>query len=207
MNKVLERRHAERLERVGQLYGHADDIFLTTLAEFDHYPNRQCTHTPGPSPKGRGEIVDALTPGFAPKGPGGVRYRGPWSLSGGEPPIWPASSGKRIYAYLSPFPGLLKILHALRTTSCPTIIFGGFDPQIRDRFAAPHLRFETRRLDLQQVAAQCDVAVLNGGQATTLAVLLAGKPIFQVPIFLGTSHQRHGHRSDRGGLDCLSPWC
>ena len=39
-------------------------------------------------------------------------------------------------------------------------------------------------MDLQAVAAQCDLAVLAGGQATTLAVLLAGKPILQVPIYL-----------------------
>ena len=106
-----------------------------------------------------------------------VRYRGPWSLSGGEPPVWPAGNGKRIYACLSPFPGSPKILDALRRTGCPTIVFGAFDPQLRDRFAAAHIHFEPRRLDLQAVAAQCDLAVLAGGQATTLAVLLAGKPV------------------------------
>ncbi len=205
MNRVLQRRHAEPLGRVTQLYGEVDDTFLTTLAEFDHYPDRALTLaalTPCPSPKGRGEqgaspspavgrgettealAPTALTPCPSPGGRGEIRYRGPWSLSRGEPPVWPAGGGQRIYAYHSPFPGLPKILHALRSTGCSTIVFGRIDPQVQERFAARHLRFETRRLDLKEVAAQCEVAVLNGGQATTLAMLLAGKPVLQVPLFL-----------------------
>ena len=169
-----------------------DETLLTTLAEFDHYPDRKtltlASLTPGPSPVlpstagGRGEQV--VTPGRSPKGRGEIEYRGPWSLSGGEPPVWPAGGGKRIYAYLSAFPGLPKVLHALRSTGSPTIVFGGCDAKLRDQFAAPSLRFETRRLDLKEVAAQCDLAVLSGGQATTLALLLAGKPILQAPLFL-----------------------
>jgi len=155
MNQVLERRGAERLNRITQLYDEVDDTFLTTFCEFDHYPNRA-----------------------------GAQYRGPWSMSGGKSPVWPAGSGKRIYAYLSVFPGLPKILHALGRTGCPTIVFGGLDQQTQARFAAANVRFESRRIDLKRVAAECDVAVLNGGQATTLGVLLAGKPILQAPIFL-----------------------
>ena len=231
MNRVLQRRRAEPLERIAQLYAQVDEVFLTTLAEFDHYPDRQVALTPCPSPEeGRGELAaltagpggksatrstgcpanpksvrsfqaatnskseiqnsNALTPGPSPilpgtaGGRGEVEYRGPWSLAGGEPPVWPAGSGKRIYAYLSAFPGLPKVLHALRRTGCPTIVFGGFDARLRDQFASPNIRFETQRLDLKEVAAQCDLAVLSGGQATTLAVLLAGKPILQVPLFL-----------------------
>ncbi len=226
MNRVLQRRRAEPLERVTQLYGQVDEVFLTTLAEFDHYPGRK-TLTPGrggksatwstgcpanpksvrlfqaatnskseiqnskqeprspdPVTSGRGE-PNALTPCPSPEyGRGEIRYRGPWSLAGGEPPVWPAGGGKRIYAYLSAFPGLPKVLDALRRTGCPTIVFGGFDARLRDQFASPNIRFETRRLGLKEVAAQCDLAVLSGGQATTLALLLAGKPILQVPLFL-----------------------
>jgi UDP:flavonoid glycosyltransferase YjiC (YdhE family) len=34
------------------------------------------------------------------------------------------------------------------------------------------------------VAAECDLTVLNGGHASTVEFLLAGKPILQVPVFL-----------------------
>ncbi len=65
MNRVLERRRAEPLGRVTQLYGEVDGVFLTTLAEFDHYPNRRFVLTPGPSPEeGRGE-QESSPPGIA----------------------------------------------------------------------------------------------------------------------------------------------
>jgi UDP:flavonoid glycosyltransferase YjiC (YdhE family) len=55
---------------------------------------------------------------------------------------------------------------------------------MQEAFAAPHLHFESRRLDLRQAAAECDLAVLAGGLATTIAFHLAGKPILHVPIYL-----------------------
>jgi len=156
MNQVLERRHAAPLERITQLYSQVDDTFLTTQAEFDHYPDRT-----------------------------GARYRGPWPLSGGGTPIWPAGSGKRIYAYLSPFPGLPKVLHALQAAGYPTIVsMGAADTNMLTRFNAPNLRFEQQPLDLKRLASECDLAVLNGNHGTTIAMLLAGKPVLHAPIFL-----------------------
>jgi UDP:flavonoid glycosyltransferase YjiC (YdhE family) len=112
-----------------------------------------------------------------------MRYRGPWPLPGGEAPVWPAGSGKRVYAYLSAFPGLPRILETLRATCCPTIVSGRIDRPIQDRLAAANVRFETRWLDLRQVAAECDLAVLNGAHATTITFHLAGKPVLHAPIF------------------------
>ena len=37
---------------------------------------------------------------------------------------------------------------------------------------------------MEQAAAECDLGILNGNHATTLAMLLAGKPLLQLPIFL-----------------------
>jgi UDP:flavonoid glycosyltransferase YjiC (YdhE family) len=34
------------------------------------------------------------------------------------------------------------------------------------------------------VDAECDLAVLNGNHATTLTMLLAGKPVLQSPLFV-----------------------
>lgn len=49
---------------------------------------------------------------------------------------------------------------------------------------APNARLEPRRLDMGRVARECDVAVLHAAQGATAAVLLAGKPILQIPTVL-----------------------
>jgi UDP:flavonoid glycosyltransferase YjiC (YdhE family) len=156
VNSVLRLRRQQSLHCLAQLFQEVDEVFLSTFPEFDHYPVRN-----------------------------GVRYRGPWSIPGGGQPIWPEGRGKRIYAYLAPFPNLAKVLNLLRASGCPTIISsGGIDPELPRRFAAPNVHFEPKRLDLDRVAAECDLAVLNGNHATTLRMLLAGKPALQLPIFL-----------------------
>ncbi len=48
VNRVLRRRGQGTLERLGQLYGQVDEVVLTTLAEFDHYPNRANPRYRGP---------------------------------------------------------------------------------------------------------------------------------------------------------------
>jgi predicted O-methyltransferase YrrM len=167
INQVLTRRGVATLERVSQLYAEVDDTFLTTLPEFDHYPTRA-----------------VLCASHSSSGRADLRYRGPWPSPGGEPPVWPAGGGKRIYAYLSPSPQLSKVLQALALAGCSTIVFGCLDPAIRERYSAPNICFEARLLDPRQAAAECDIAVLNGGQATTIGCHLAGKPILHVPMFL-----------------------
>ncbi|TMB87182.1 MAG: hypothetical protein E6J45_12845 [Chloroflexi bacterium] len=43
---------------------------------------------------------------------------------------------------------------------------------------------ESQRLDLTRAAAECDFAVLHAGQGSTAQVLLAGKPLLQIPLVL-----------------------
>jgi hypothetical protein len=155
-NRVLAAWKQDPLPRLAQLYDSVDENFLATFQELDHYPRRK-----------------------------NARYWGAWPNVAGKPPTWPDGPGKRIYGYLKPFRALPNLLAMLRDLRCPTLIYSdGIDGRARRRFQSSTLRFESERLDLRLIGQQCHLAILNGTHGTTVSLLLAGKPILQLPIHL-----------------------
>jgi hypothetical protein len=163
-NQVLVAWGLKPLKCLAKLYHEVDENFLVTLPEFDHYGVRY-----------------------------GARYWGAWPNVGGKKPLWPAGPGKRIYAYLKPFPALSELLTALNNYGCPTIVYGdGLDvAMLRSQFSSGTILFERERLDLAQVGRECDFAVLNGNHGTTLSLLLAGRPTLQILYGSGTTRSRN----------------
>jgi hypothetical protein len=156
MNAALRGWRAPPLDRVAQLYRWLDQDFLMTFRELDTYQRES----------------DA-------------EYWGIWSGGMGEPPRWPPGRGKRIFAYLKPFPALPQLLETLNGLPNPSLVYiPGVDPRLRDQFRNPILRFAAEPVEMGQVARECDVAILNGTHATTVAILLAGKPALHIPIVL-----------------------
>ena len=49
------------------------------------------------------------------------------------------------------------------------------------------MRFEREPLDIERVAAECDVAILNANHGTAISFLRAGKPTLQVPLYVEQS--------------------
>ncbi len=155
-NQVLQRWRETPLERLSQLYESADENFLTTFRELDPYPDRL-----------------------------NAQYCGAWPKGGGKTPIWPEGDGKKIYAYLKPFPALAKLLTCLNRLRYPTLVYmDGNNADLQERFRSATLRFEDQPLDLQLVGKHCDLAILNGTHGTAVSMLLAGKPVLHLPFFL-----------------------
>ncbi len=156
INAVFGRWKVSAIDRVARLYNPIDETFLLTFPELDCYPHR-C----------------------------GATYWGKWAFGLGQDPQWPEGNGQRIFGYLKPFSALAHLLGLLRELPNPTIIFApDVDDALKSKFRAPHLHFSDVPVNLTRVARESDLAILNGTAGSTAAMLLAGKPILEIPIFL-----------------------
>jgi UDP:flavonoid glycosyltransferase YjiC (YdhE family) len=163
LNSQLEKRGQAPLAAVGELFARADENLLTTFPELDHYPQRQ------------------------EMGVGSYEYIGTWSDLGGPEPAWPQGQGPRIFAYLKPFKGLPRLLEHLMQAGYPTLVFLPGDMDV-SRWQSSSMRIVKEPLNMGRVAATCDLAVLHAGHGSTAAMLLAGKPIVQIPFVVEQYH-------------------
>lgn len=154
INSVLRHFRQAPLDAMEQLFDVAEDALLG-FPELDHYADR------GPA-RYWGDLPDA-----------GV----------GDAPAWPALPGKRVFAYLRRgtrhHEAALAALHAL---GAPAVVcFPEAPPGLFARYAAPHLAFSTKPLDLARCAGEADAAVSYAGMSTTISFLLKGKPLLLLP--------------------------
>lgn len=157
INTVLAHFDQAPLTAVWQLFDVAEDTLLG-FPELDHYAER-----------------------------GAARYWGNLPDAGvGDAPVWPATPGKRLFAYLR-----AECIHheaalsALAQLGQATVVFfPGVPEQTVARFASPHLVFSATPLDLERTAAEADAAVTYASMSTTTRFLLAGKPLLLLPSHL-----------------------
>lgn len=155
-NQVLLSDGQAPLGRLSDLFSQVDETLLTTFREFDAMAER-----------GNGE------------------YWGVWRTPFGKPPSWPAGDGPRVFLYLKPCKALPTVLTELARRGLPTIAYAGsLDRRTIDQLRSPNVILETDPVDMDSVARECDLAILNATHGSVLQILLAGKPLLMFPLFL-----------------------
>jgi UDP:flavonoid glycosyltransferase YjiC (YdhE family) len=156
VNRLLLQAGCPPLDRLGDLYGKADARFLMSFPELDHHPLRDETE-----------------------------YWGVCSSACGGPVEWPEGSGPRIFAYLKPTAGNWKVGPTLGLLSeLPARTIAYVPDERLNSHAAPSLRICTSPVDLDALAQDCQVAILNGTAGAGTQLLLAGVPLLLIPLFL-----------------------
>lgn len=203
INAVLARWNQPPLERVSQLYRQVDQDFLLTFRELDCYAeHRRDAHASDIPSQATGLTSQSLAPSPQPPAP---EYWGVWTSGLGRSPEWPPGPGPKIFAYLKPFKALPQLLDRLLGLLNPILIYAPeIDPRMRSHFQCPNLRFLDEAADMKQVARECGLAILNGTHATTVAMLLAGKPALHIPVFLEQAINARAVESVGAGI-CAQP--
>jgi UDP:flavonoid glycosyltransferase YjiC (YdhE family) len=157
VNTVLERRGRSPLKCLADLYSQVEETFLASYEELDHFA---------------ADRVNAKYWGIVPPPTGGIE------------PNWPDVAGPRVFIYLWPSTESVAIVDGIAKLGHPTIVRMPGSGDWQSRWKSSSVRVVAEPVAMEEMARQCDVAVLHGGHGTMAAMLLAGKPLVLVPFQL-----------------------
>lgn len=156
-NEVLFALDGPPLASLAELLA-CDAALFCGFAELDHYPDRAPAEFIGPIfALGQGAMVE-----------------------------WPATEKPRLFAYLKAGYGPLEqALQALARLDASVIAHvPGASRKTVSAHASEHFVFSADPVDIEHMRTSCDLAVCHGGAGTTAAMLLAGKPLFLLPMHM-----------------------
>lgn len=157
-NAVLVMHDAAPLPNAARLLL-GDTALLSAWPEFDHY----------------GRPLDAAA------------WHGPVYMPlGGAPPVWPAGTGPRVFAYLKHgHPAHAAVLAALTDEGCRVLCYlpevaGGRAVPVE----SPLIHYATQPVALDAALAEAALCVSHAGEATLAQALEAGVPALMLPMQL-----------------------
>ena len=153
INTAMPRLGAKPLARVADLFD-ADEHFICTFPELDHYGTRETSGYWGPRVRfDRGAEIE-----------------------------WPQGTGKRIFVYVKTnLPMLDPLLDVLAASPHRIVAYiPGLDEARRKRFASPRRIVTDKPVRLERFLRECDLLVSHGGEISAGA-LMYGVPSLVFP--------------------------
>jgi UDP:flavonoid glycosyltransferase YjiC (YdhE family) len=155
VNAALARLRMQALPELSDLL-RADEAFLCTFRELDHYQGR----------------INGRYWGAAYADEVGARA------------VWPEEGRKRVFVYLRPgTPGFESAAMQLSDMGHRVLwVAPRVTEELSKRFEGPRFRFTHKMVRIADVAAQAEAAVLHGGHGLVSAMLLGGVPLALFPM-------------------------
>jgi UDP-N-acetylglucosamine:LPS N-acetylglucosamine transferase len=127
--------------------------------------------------------------------------------AGGAAPRWPDAPGKRVFGYVKKFDGLGELASALRAKRVATLLYLDGPADAAKACESDTVCVARERPDMARVARECDAAVMHAGQGTTAALLMAGKPLLNIPLVLEQRLTANAVRRTGAGLVAPASSC
>ena len=101
----------------------------------------------------------------------------------GDAPRWPSSGTARVFGYLKAnTPDMERLLKQLAHSPEAVLLHVPDVPEAFVRkYRSPSLAICAQRVNMQLALAQCDLGLTLAGHGTTLAMLLAARPMVLIP--------------------------
>jgi hypothetical protein len=157
-NAILAERGLPQLRALHELVA-ADEHFLLTVPELDHFPRR----------------------GLDPA----QRYCGVLpAASHGRPARWPRGSEPAVFAYVkAEYRAVLQVLEALGATRWRILAYvPGCSPKDQAKYATARLHISAEPIDMTEVCRTTDAVLCHAGSGTAMTALHAGKPVVMLPM-------------------------